>query len=325
MRTALPRMAFACAVADMATMSAAMKPTLLVLAAGMGSRYGGLKQIDPVGPSGETLLDYSVYDAIRAGFGRVVFVIRRDIDAEFRDKVGARYAGAVPVEYVYQELDALPDGFSVPDGRTKPWGTGHAILVAKDAVKEPFAVINGDDFYGRDAFEQLAKHLQTVNTDGLQLAMVAYALKNTLSDHGTVSRGVCTVSKEGLLATVEEVTAIQRECCGGATAKEADGDVRMFKGTELVSMNLWGFSPLLFVELERQFKAFLEARGGEEKSEFYIPFAIDELVQQGKATVQVLKTSSVWCGVTYREDKPIVQQRLQQMIDAGDYPASLSL
>ena len=294
-----------------------MKPSLLILAAGMGSRYGGLKQLDAVGPSGETILDYSVHDALKAGFGKVVFVIRRDIEAEFRQVVGARYENIVEVEYVFQELDALPEGFEVPTERVKPWGTGHAILVARSVINEPFAVINADDFYGRDAYQQLANFLVQDGFGASNHAMVAYKLSHTLSEHGTVSRGVCQVDETGHLTAIEEVTAIEK------TAQGAIAEKREFSGDERVSMNLWGFQPEVFALFENQFRAFLQESGSEVKSEFYITFAIDEQIHNGQATVSVLKTDSSWTGVTYREDKPTVEAFIRELVSRGEYPEAL--
>ncbi len=291
-------------------------PILLILAAGMGSRYGGLKQLDTVGPSGETILDYSIYDALAAGFTKIVFVIRRDIEAAFKTTVGSRYESMAEVDYVYQELDALPDGFSPLEGRTKPWGTGHAILVACDAVDRPFGVINADDFYGRDAYQQLAAFLAQSQAENVH-AMVGYKLSNTLSENGTVSRGICRSDEEGNLQGVEEVTAI---------AKVEDGiraGDREFSGEEIVSMNLWGFQPSIFAALRQQFTTFLHEHGAEEKSEFYIPFAVDEEIQAERATVKVLPTGSQWAGVTYREDKPHVEAFIRSLIGAGRYPQNL--
>lgn len=296
--------------------------TLLVLAAGMGSRYGGLKQVDPVGPSGETILDYAVFDAIREGFGRVVFVIRREFKEAFRTQVAAKYAGKIEVDYVFQSLDALPPGFAAPAGREKPWGTGHAVWCARDAVKEPFAVIGADDFFGRDAFRRLADFLRAGAADedaAPNFAMVGYRLANTLSENGAVSRGVCATGAGGLLEKVVEHTGIRREevaaCGAGAGAK--------YTGEETVSMNCWAFTPAFFTGLNEQFEAFLEARGGELKSEFYLPEAVSEQVAQGLVTVEVRATSASWFGVTYREDKPRVQAALAELVADGEYPAAL--
>ena len=289
-----------------------MSFTLVVLAAGMGSRYGGLKQIDPVGPAGETVLDYAVFDAIRAGFARVVFVIRRDFDALFREKIGARYAGRIAVDYVYQSLDALPAGFAPPPAREKPWGTGHAVWCAREAVRENFAVINADDFYGADSFARLARFL--ADAQGGEFAMVGFRMVNTLSEHGTVSRGVCTSGAGGALQSIMEVTSIAATDVGAG---------KKYSGAEIVSMNCWGFTPALFPGLDAQFRAFLAARGSEAKSEFYLPAAVSALIARGEARVRVLPTESTWFGVTYREDKPRVSAAIAALIQAGRYPAKL--
>jgi hypothetical protein len=295
------------------------KPTLLVLAAGMGSRYGGLKQIDPVGPNGETIIDYSIYDAMRAGFGKVVFVIRRDIEEQFRKIIGARFEKKVPVEYVFQELDKLPAGCVRPPGRTKPWGTGHAILTAADAVREPFAAINADDFYGATSFRVLAGHLCSGSGD---FAMVGFVLRNTLSEFGSVARGVCKTNSEGVLESVTEMTKIERDGAGAKTIGP-DGKASALTGEETVSMNMWGFTPALFGDLQKLFIEFLAGHGSEEKSEFYIPAAVNDLVRTGRARVKVLRTQDPWFGVTYREDRPFVVEGIRKLIARGDYPEKL--
>lgn len=299
-------------------------PALVILAAGMGSRYGGLKQIEPVGPSGEVVLDYSVFDALRAGFTDVVFVIRRDIEAAFREQVGGRFESRLNVRYVFQELNHLPGGYQVPADRTKPWGTGHALWCAAAALSQPFAVINADDFYGADSFAQLGKFLsaEVPRSAAVRGCMVGFKLARTLSEFGTVSRGICQSGADGKLITVEECTAIERK--GEAIVYPgADGKVRQFTGEEIVSMNCWGFSPDVFPLLEKQLLAFLKARGTELKSEFYLPAAVATLIQQGEATVDVLSTEADWFGVTYREDHPQVVAALQRLIDAGVYPKKL--
>jgi UTP-glucose-1-phosphate uridylyltransferase len=295
------------------------KPTLLVMAAGMGSRYGGLKQIDPVGPNGETIIDYSIYDALRAGFGKLVFIIRQDIEAQFREIIGARFEQRIAVEYVFQELDKLPPGFAVPSGRTKPWGTTHAILMAAESVREPFAAINADDFYGAEGYCLLAQHFASGSPD---YAMVGFILRNTLSDFGSVARGVCRVDDDGFLQTVSELTKIERD---GAAAKNTDatGQITRLTGDEAVSMNMWGFTPALFAQLQTGFTAFLKKNGGELKSESYIPSAVNELVVAGRARVKVLRTNDSWFGVTYREDRPRVVENIRQLIARGDYPEKL--
>ena len=296
-----------------------MQPTLLVLAAGMGSRYGGLKQLDAVGPSGETILDYAVFDAIRAGFGRVVFVIRREFEVAFRTQVAAKYAGRVRVDYCFQSLDALPAGFTPPAGREKPWGTGHAVWCAREAVYEPFAVIGADDYFGRDALEKLAAYLSiNPKSDILnpKFAMVGYRLANTLSENGAVSRGVCAATADGTLQRVVEHTGILREEVGTGAGKK-------FTGEEIVSMNCWAFTPALFTALDRQFTEFLKTRGSELKSEFYLPEAVSQQIAAGEASVRVLPTTASWFGVTYREDKPRVQAALAGLVANGTYPGSL--
>jgi len=296
-----------------------MKPTLLILAAGMGSRYGGLKQIDSVGPAGETIIDYSIYDAVRAGFGRLVFVIRRDIETQFREMIGARYEKHLPVDYVFQELDRLPPGFSVPAGRVKPWGTTHAILMAADTIHEPFAAINADDFYGPQAYRLLAQHLASGTADA---AMVGFTLRNTLSDHGSVARGICRADDQAWLQTVVELTKIERD---GAGVRNLDGagQITRLTGDEVVSMNFWGFPPEVFVLLRARFGEFLKARGQLPASECYIPSTVGELVAAGQMRVKVLATGDSWFGVTYREDRPRVVESIQKLIANGAYPGQL--
>jgi NDP-sugar pyrophosphorylase family protein len=296
-----------------------MEKTLLVLAAGMGSRYGGLKQIDPVGPSGEAIIDYSIYDAIRAGFSKVVFIIRHDIEAAFKESIGRRFAERVEVDYVFQELNLLPPGFAVPPNRTKPWGTAHAILMAADKVNEPFAAINADDFYGLNSYRMLARHLDEGTGD---YAMVGFELKNTLSEFGSVARGICQLDAANYLKGVTELTKIEK---AGDHAKyiSETAEVLPLTGNEIVSMNIWGFTPALFGQLSDLMIQFLEKSGREEKSEFYIPTAVNTLVSQGKAKVKVLQTPDRWFGVTYREDKPRVVESIQKLVGAGEYPENL--
>ena len=302
-----------------------MKPTLVILAAGMGSRYGGLKQVDPVGPNGETIMDYSVYDALRAGFGRVVFVIRHDFEKIFKEKVGSKYTHAVEVDYAFQDKADLPDGFTLPEGREKPWGTAHAIRSAREVVKTPFAAINADDFYGQDAFVKLAEFLSKAGDqqDGkLHFAMVGYKLDQTLSENGSVARGICQVTDEGKLASVVEMTKIVRTAEGAENRENVDAPVKL-TGKERVSMNLWGFTPDLFGVLESRFPEWLKSHIDLPKSEWYIPFVVDELIHEGKADVTVLPTESSWFGVTYREDKPRVVADIRKLVDAGKYPEKL--
>jgi NDP-sugar pyrophosphorylase family protein len=295
------------------------KPTLLVLAAGMGSRYGGLKQIDPVGPHGETIIDYSIFDAQRAGFGKLVFVIRPDIEAQFKEIVGARFEKLLPVEYIFQELAKLPPGFAVPPGRTKPWGTTHAILMGADAIREPFAAINADDFYGAQSYQLLARHLASASPD---YAMVGFVLRNTLSDFGSVARGVSRMDENQFLQNVVELTKIERDG-EGAKDTSPSGQITRLTGDELVSMNMWGFTPAVFPQLQTDFLEFLKKRGGELKSENYIPSTVNDLVVTGQARVKVLRTNASWFGVTYREDRPRVMESIRQLIARGEYPEKL--
>jgi UTP-glucose-1-phosphate uridylyltransferase len=299
------------------------KPSLLIMAAGMGSRYGGLKQMETLGPGGATLLDYSITDALRAGFGKVVFVIRRDIEDDFKKIVGKKWESKIPVRYVFQELSMLPEGFKVPEGRQKPWGTGQAIWVAQGAIQEPFAAINADDFYGRKSFKVLADDLKKIpDPRGPRYSMVGFVLNKTLSEHGTVSRGVCQKSTQGYLKKVVERTKIGKEGKKYFYWDEK-GKKQPLKGNETVSMNMWGFTPALFDQLGRMFKTFLRERGTEEKSEFLIPRAVDELVRQKKAKVKMLSSREQWFGVTYPEDKEKVREAIQQLTDRKAYPASL--
>lgn len=296
-----------------------MKPTLLVLAAGMGSRYGGLKQLDGVGPNGETIMDYSITDAIRAGFGKVVFVIRHSFESEFRKIfTPERFGNRIEMEYVFQELDKLPEGFKVPEGREKPWGTNHAILMAKDVINEPFAIINADDFYGQDAFRVIGEHLRTLENTRGKYCMVGYQLKNTLSENGSVSRGVCNIDSEGNLVSMTERTSISRTP-NGVAYKDADGNDNPLPEDAIVSMNLFGFTPDYFGESEKLFVEFLKKSGHELKSEYYIPFAVNTFINSGYATMQVLKTSAQWFGVTYKEDRPMVVARLGELHQKGVY------
>jgi NDP-sugar pyrophosphorylase family protein len=288
-----------------------MAPSLLVLAAGMGSRYGGLKQIDPVGPSGETVLDYAVFDAVRAGFGRVAFVIRRELEETFRTAVLAKYSGRIPVELVFQEADDLPQGVGPFAGREKPWGTGHAVWCARAAMGGPFGVINADDFYGAGSFARLAAFLR--NAQGARFAIVGFRLGNTLSENGTVSRGVCRV-EDGRLVSITEERAIARPDVGRGLR---------FTGEETVSMNFWGFTPAVFGGLEAGLRAFLAAPGSDPKAEFYLPAAVSDLVAQGAASVEVLPSKEEWFGITYREDRGRVAEAIGALVARGAYPAQL--
>ena len=303
-----------------------MKPTLLVLAAGMGSRYGGLKQMDPMGPNGETVLDYSVYDAIRAGFGRVVFIIREDFAEAFKAGVGARFADRIQVDYAFQKLDDLPDGFSVPEGRTKPWGTAHAVRAARHLVKESFAVINADDFYGSDAYVRAAAFLSSPRSenDKAHYAMIGYPLVNTLSDHGDVNRGICARNESGLLSSVEEYVQIEREADGVVRGTSLDGSRREVCEVSPVSMNFWAFTHCFFDHLESEFTTFIKNFGTIEKSENYIPTVVDALIRSCKADCSVLDTTSHWFGVTYPNDKQHVVASILKLIESGEYPADLT-
>ena len=299
-----------------------ISPTLLVLAAGLGSRYGGLKQLDPVGPGNETLLDYSVHDALRAGFDRVVFLIRRDIEEEFRAKIGARYAGRIAVDYAFQEIDDLPHGFTPPPGRTKPWGTAHAVWCAREIVAAPFVSINADDFYGADSFVQLSHFLARVDTAAspATFALAGYRLDRTLSKHGSVARGCCTVASDGLLQNVEECTGLSRRPDG--TIGEGD---RTFPPETLVSMNFWGFTPQIFDLLEGELRAFLTNHGDSLTAEAYLPSAVTAMITSHGANVRVLATEAAWFGVTYREDRSRVVASLAELVRSGAYPPKLGL
>ena len=298
-----------------------MKPTLFILAAGLGSRYGGLKQLDGLGPNGETIMDYSVFDAMRAGFGKVVFVIRKDFEEDFRNVVLSKYADHVPCEVCFQGIDNLPEGFTRNPERTKPWGTNHAVLMAKDIIKEPFMVINADDFYGKESFEVMAKFLLDVNGQEGKYCMAGYRVGNTLSEHGTVSRGVCATDKMGFLTDVVERTAIENK--NGHVVYQDNGvDVEIPFETP-VSMNMWGFTPEYFTYAEEAFKAFLTENAQELKAEFYIPTLVNDMIKSGKATCQVLDTTAKWFGVTYADDRQMVVDKIQALVDAGIYPNKL--
>ncbi len=299
-----------------------MKPTLFVLAAGMGSRYGGLKQLDGVGPQGQTIMDYSIYDAIQSGFGKVVFVIRKDFEQDFRSKVLCKYEGHIPTEVVFQSLDNLPEGYTCPAGRTKPWGTNHAVLMGKDVINEPFAVINADDFYGRDAFEVIARELSKDYDRKGDYCMVGFRVGNTMTENGSVARGVCE-NKNGLLTSVVERTAISYDKDHNIVFTDENGKEQTLDPTTPVSMNLWGFTPDYFEYSEREFKKFLDKDITTPKSEFFIPLAVDALINSGEATVKVLDTDSKWFGVTYAADRPGVVEKLAALHAAGHYPESM--
>jgi len=302
-----------------------MKPTLLLLAAGMGSRYGGLKQLDGLGPNGETIMDYSIYDAIKAGFGKIVFVIRKDFENDFREKILSKYEGHIPAELVFQSLDALPKGFSVPDGRQKPWGTNHAVMMASKVIKEPFCVINCDDFYNRDAFMVIGKFLSELPEESTnKYAMVGFRVGNTLSENGTVARGICSKDAKENLTTVVERTEIMRvnnEVC----YKDENGKWVAVPDNTPVSMNMWGFTPDYFKHSEAYFKEFLSDPKNMQnlKAEFFIPLMVNKLINEETASVKVLDTTSKWFGVTYAADRQGTVDRIQQLINEGVYPAKL--
>ncbi len=298
-----------------------VQPSLLVMAAGIGSRYGGLKQIDPVGPSGEIIIEYAIYDALRAGFGRVVFVIRRAIEKDFRNVIEPHFAGRVPIAYAFQELDDLPSGFTVPADRAKPWGTAHAILSARDLLDGPFGVINADDFYGRRSYKTLAQHLAVLNGTENRFCLVGFTLRNTLSEHGSVARGICRIDKRGRLKEVVERLKIERD---GDAARYQDGDQwHPLTGDETVSMNMWGFTPSIFPHIEREFRAFLPDALRNPKAECLIPTVSDGLIRNGLAEFDVLTTDETWLGVTYPADKPRVAAGILEQVSAGLYPTPL--
>lgn len=295
-------------------------PVLVVMAAGMGSRYGGLKQIDPVGPNGQIIMHYSIYDAWKAGFRRVVFIIKEELLDAFRERIGNAAEKLMQVDYVFQSPDKLPEGYTMPEGRTKPLGTGHAIYCVRGVVSEPFAVINADDFYGAQAFQCLYDYLKDAQDDDkYRYCMVGYRVENTLTENGTVSRGICEADENGYLADIVERTAISRDANGVISDPEA-GEIA--EGT-LVSMNMWGFTPSFLDELETGLRTFMtdELPKNPAKAEYYLPFAVDHLIQNGQATAKVLQTSAQWYGVTYKEDKPVVVDALRRMTEAGLYPA----
>ena len=298
--------------------------SLLVLAAGMGSRYGSLKQLDRMGPSGETVMDYSVFDAMRSGFDRVIFVIRRDFEAEFKEVIGKRYAGKVKLDYAFQDLDDLPGNFKRPEGREKPWGTGHAVYAARHLLNEPFAVINADDFYGRDSYGQLAEYLKNPPAPGKVRGCIAsFVLSNTLSENGSVSRGICSSDADGHLVKVVENTKIYRRADGKVVSLMDDGSEVELTGEEPASMNSWGFMPEMVGEIEKLFIDFLSARGTELKSEFYLPGVVDSLIRAGKAEIAMRYSRDSWFGVTYKEDRPLVQAALKKLVASGAYPEKL--
>ncbi len=298
-----------------------MKPTLLILAAGMGSRFGGLKQVEPVGPNGEAIIDYSIYDAVKAGFGKVVFVIRESFAEEFIEKFDPLLKGKIETEYVFQELDNLPAGFSLPENRKKPWGTAHAVLATRDVINEPFCALNADDFYGYNAFKAMADFLIS-SKDETEYSMVGYRLSNTLSGYGSVSRGICDVDQNDYLKKIVETVKILKNN-GRIFSIEADGSETDLTGNEIASMNIWGFKPSVFSVIENKFIKFLNNNINEPKTEFFIPTEIYNMIQDNDASVKVLKADSPWFGVTYKGDKPIVVSRIKELIEAGEYPEKL--
>ena len=301
-----------------------MSLSLLILAAGMGSRYGSLKQLDQMGPSGETVMDYSVFDAMRAGFDRVIFVIRRDFEEDFKNVIGKRSAGKVKIEYAFQDINDLPGNFKCPEGRVKPWGTGHAVYAARELLNEPFAVINADDFYGRDSYKQLAEYLSAPPAPGKVRGCIAsFILSNTLSENGSVSRGICSSDNDGHLTEVVENTKIYRRADGKVVSLMEDGSEVELTGSEPASMNSWGFMPEMVGEIEKLFIDFLKVNGNELKSEFYLPGVVDSLINCGKAEIAMRYSKDSWFGVTYKEDRPLVQAALKRLVDSGAYPAKL--
>ena len=300
-----------------------MKPTLFVLAAGMGSRYGGLKQLDGLGPNGETIMDYSIYDAVRGGFGKVVFVIRHSFEADFREKIIKKYQDIIPVELVFQELDYLPEGAVLNPERVKPWGTNHAVLMGKNVIKEPFAVINADDFYGRESYKVLAAYLTGLENKQNDYCMVGYRVGNTLSESGSVARGVCEKDAGDYLTSVVERTHIIRDTDGVIKYKDENDVLHPLDENAPVSMNMWGFTPEYFEYSENQFVDFLKENAGNIKAEFFIPLAVNNLIVSKTAKVKVLDTPSKWFGVTYAEDRPAVVEKIRELIAKGEYPEKL--
>ena len=300
-----------------------MKPTLFVLAAGMGSRYGGLKQLDGLGPNGETIMDYSIFDAIRGGFGKIVFVIRKDFEEDFRKKIISKYENHIPVEVVFQSIDKLPEGFTCPAERVKPWGTNHAVLMGKEVIREPFAVFNADDFYGRDSFAVIGKFLSELPEGAKNTyCMVGFRVGNTLSESGTVARGICSTDENRHLTTVVERTEIMR-INGVVSYKDENGEWVGIEDNTPVSMNMWGFTPDYFNYSEEYFIDFLKENIDKPKAEYYIPLMVNKLINDGTATVEVLDTTSRWFGVTYAADRQGVVDKLQALADSGEYPSKL--
>lgn len=299
-----------------------MKPTLLILAAGMGSRYGSLKQIDKFGPAGEAIIEYSIYDAIRAGFGKVVFVIRAEIEDDFRAFFEPKLSGKVETAYAFQELDNLPQGVSLPANRQKPWGTAHAVMVAKTLIGEPFAVINADDFYGQQAYEVLATFLKNTKNESEAYGMVGYKLENTLSDYGSVSRGICTTDENSLLTSIVEHTKVARQAGGNIVGNEKNQQ-QLLRADHIASMNMMGFSPLFFTHCERYFAEFVARELHNPTAEFYLPYVVNQLINTKTSTMRVLPTNAKWFGVTYKEDKKTATQKIAELVKSGVYPNNL--
>ncbi len=299
--------------------------TLVIMAAGMGSRYGGLKQIDPIGPGGEIILDYSVYDAVKAGFNKVIFVIKEEIEKDFKEIIGNKFDGVVDVDFAYQDIKNLPEGFTVPEGRVKPWGTGHAVLSCKGMIDGPFAVINADDYYGRETFELIYNELTKEKAEGdkYEFCMVGFRVENTLTENGTVARGVCQTSEDGYLTDIVERTKIATRDGKIMFTEDGESWIEIPEGTT-VSMNCWGFTPVMMEELENRFAACLERnKDNMLKCEYFLPFVVDELLKEDKAEVQVLSTKEKWYGVTYKEDKAVVVNAIREKVKEGEYPPCL--
>jgi dTDP-glucose pyrophosphorylase len=300
------------------------KTTLVIMAAGLGSRFGGVKQLEPVGPSGEIIMDYSVYDAIKAGFNKVIFIIRKDLEEDFKEVIGDRIAKEIEVEYVFQELDDLPEGYSIPEGRTKPWGTGQAVLSCMNKIKEPFAVINADDYYGKEAFVKIHDYLISLDdSDKNKFCMAGFVLVNTLSDNGTVTRGVCKVDDKDMLIDIDETADLERIDDYVAGTNLATGEEVKLDINSVVSMNIWGFTPEFLIDLKTGFEEFLDKFGKEQKTEYLLPEAVKALINDGKATVKVLNTNDKWFGVTYKEDKENVVASFLELVEKGEYPKKL--
>ncbi len=298
-----------------------VKPTLLILAAGLGSRYGGFKQLEPIGPQGEAIIDYSIFDAIKAGFGKVVFVIKKELEVNFRDNLLKRFENRIDTGYVFQELDMLPKGYDLPSSREKPWGTAHAIMVSEAAVNEPFTVINADDFYGYEAFRRMQMFLAEKSNNEREYSMIGYKLGKTLSEHGTVSRGICSIDDNGYLKSVTEITKIRKD--NDRIVNFDNGKSFSLSGNSIVSMNMWGFTPVVFGQIKQRFSSFLDQNITNPKAEFFIPTLIDQLIREKEAKVKVLSCNAQWFGITYKEDKQAAKDSILEMIKNGEYPLRL--